>query len=256
MITKNLITDSPPDDWHDLQVEVGKILKECGLVVEVDKSISTVRGSVNVDVYAEDIVQKPTITYICECKNWSSAVPKTIVHGFRTVVTDFGANFGLLISSGGFQEGAYEAAANSNVKLLNWIQFQELFIDRWIKEYMLPRLYAEADPLVEYTEPINSRIARKAAALNTDSQKEFRNLQHKYAVLAFVAIRYSVPLLKNAKFPTLPLKTGVRPEHMNLEDGLPAEVLEANSLRQFLEVMSKHIQTGIHAFDKVFGERA
>lgn len=256
MSTKNVITDLIPADWHDLQVQVGRILEECGFVIEIDKSISTVRGSVNVDVYAEDRTQKPTTIYICECKDWSSSVPKTSVHSLRTVISDFGANWGLLISSGGFQRGAFEAAEKSNIKLLGWLEFQELFVDRWVDKYMLSRINEEIDPLVEYTEPINSRIFRKADALSPELRKEFVKLRNQYRVLATFALMYSFPEHMHRELPALPLKTSVKSENMNFEEGLPYDVLEATSLRQYLDVICKHAQTGVAAFDKVFGERA
>ncbi len=119
-----VINTSAPADWHDLQVQVNKILNECGLTSEIDKKITTVRGPVKVDVYAEDSFNRPPTTYLCECKHWKSSIPKTVVHAFRTVVTDFGANWGFIISSVGFQSGAQTAASKSNVKLLTWIEFQ------------------------------------------------------------------------------------------------------------------------------------
>lgn len=136
----NIITRTMPRDWKDLQQQVAEILKECGLETYLERTISTVRGTVEIDVYAEDKDQKPVATYLCECKHWKSSVPKTIVHSFRTVVSDYGANFGFIISSKRFQSGAYEAARKSNVKLLTWIEFQELFVERWISTYMIPRI--------------------------------------------------------------------------------------------------------------------
>ena len=51
----NLVMISPPlSDWKDLQRQVKIILQECGLNSETDKKIRTARGTVNIDVYAED----------------------------------------------------------------------------------------------------------------------------------------------------------------------------------------------------------
>jgi len=125
-----MINASPSKDWQDLQNEVAQIMRESGLVAEVEKKIETVRGPVNIDVYAEDNTQRPPVIYICECKHWRAAIPKTMVHAFRTVAADYGANWGLIISSAGFQAGTHEAARNSNIRLLNWHEFEELFEDR------------------------------------------------------------------------------------------------------------------------------
>jgi restriction system protein len=87
----NVITKDMPNDWGDLQRQVSQILQERGLETDLERSIKTARGTVEVDVYAEDRMQTPYVTYLCECKHWTSSVPQTIIHAFRTVVTDYGA---------------------------------------------------------------------------------------------------------------------------------------------------------------------
>lgn len=255
-----------PTDWKDLQQQVSQILKECGLEADLEKRIETVRGTVEIDVYAKDSTQTPAVIYLCECKHWESSVPQTIVHAFRTVVADYGANFGLIISSKAFQSGAYEAAKNSNVQLLTWIEFQELFVERWINNYMLPRIYREADPLIEYTEPVNSRIFRKADALPKKKQKRFIQLRRQYQFLAYFALNISIqssiaasfissPII-GSRLPELPMKNAMRTENHNIEGGLPIDLINAESLREFLNIISKHIQEGVYYFDELFGGRA
>lgn len=100
-----MITSAVPRDWKALQGQVGQILSECGLDVTVEKHVATVRGTVEIDVYARDSCHRPVLIYLCECKHWKTAVPQTIIHAFRTVVTDCGAHCGLIISSAGFQKG-------------------------------------------------------------------------------------------------------------------------------------------------------
>ncbi len=254
----NIIT-SMPSDWKDLQQQVSQILKECGLETYLERTISTVRGTVEIDVYAEDKEQKPVVTYLYECKHWKSSVPKTIVHSFRTVVSDYGANFGLIISSNTFQSGAYEAAEKSNVRLLTWIEFQELFVERWIKKYMQPRIYREADPLIEYTEPINSRIFRKADELEKGKQKQFIKLRKQYQVLASFAFHISIPsslVAPRNPIPELPIKKGMSVKNYKVAGGLPIDLINADSLKDLLNILSKHIREGVSSFDEVFGERA
>lgn len=262
----NVITKTVPSDWKDLQNNVSRILKECGLETYIEKTISTVRGNVEIDVYAEDKEQKPIVTYLCECKHWKSSVPKTIVHSFRTVLNDYGANFGLIISSATFQSGAYKAAEKSNVRLLNWIEFQEMFVERWTKKYMLPKIYEEADPLIEYTEPINSRIFRKANALEKGKQDRFIKLRKQYQILAYFALHISIQSSLAASFitssyirnpiPELPIKKGMSDKNYNIEGGLPVDLINADSLQDLLNILSKHIKEGVSSFDEVFGGRA
>lgn len=255
-----MINHSLPTDWRDLQAQVNRILQECGLTSEIEKNITTVRGRVNIDVYAEDSLQTPSLIYLCECKYWQSAVPQTVVHAFRTVAADYGANWGLLISLSGFQSGALEAAANSNIRLLGWDEFQELFTDRWLKNYMMPLLYKEIDPLIEYTEPINNRISREADKLDASGRARFEKLRDKYMLLAFSAVPFFASLLgprvpeppNQFMRPDLPLRKSLQAEQTF---NLPDELLDVMCLRDFANTFCKYAREGIAAFDNLFGRR-
>jgi restriction system protein len=253
----NIIIDHRlPKNWRDLQKQVAQILQECGLHSEIEKDIQTVRGVVNIDVYAEDIGSQPKIIYLIECKHWQSAVPKTIVHAFRTVVADYGANWGFIVSSGGFQSGTFEAAANSNIRLLTWEKFQKLFVMRWIKNFMVPQLYKEIYPLVEYTEPINSRIFNKADKLDDNSHHRFIELRKTFQDLAFLTL----PLYAQEPFNMMPRNLPLRNlKPFDTKDGqfaLPDEVLDAICLRDLVNLIIREARKGLAEFDKVFGERA
>jgi hypothetical protein len=146
------------------------------------RNVKLARGDVDIDVWADDH-NSPLNVIAIECKRWKTSVPKNVVHAFRAVVGDSGANTGLLIPAAGFQDGALEAAQYSNVRLQTWDEFQQMFAARWYGTFMAPRLFAEAGPLIDYTEPINSRITRKAAALDQGRLAEFRELRGKHALL-------------------------------------------------------------------------
>jgi len=158
--------DDMPASWRDLQGYVARILSECGVATAIEKVVKTARGKVEIDVWAHDSSSTPPQTYLVECKRWRDAVPQTVVHAFRTVVGDSGANWGAIVSSNGFQSGAYEAARYSNVRLLSWLEFQNLFAESWFEHYFCRLVGEKCDPLVEYTEPINSRIFKKADILS------------------------------------------------------------------------------------------
>ena len=250
-----MINREMPSEWRDLQNQVGLILRECGLDCEIEKTIQTVRGNVDIDVYAEDKSTQPTTIYLCECKHWQSAVPKTIIHAFRTVVSDYGANWGFVISSAGFQSGAFEAASNSNIRLITWTEFQDLFENRWIEQYMMPRLQ-ELDPLVEYTEPINSRIFRKTDELNEHLQDRFVNLRKQYQDLAYLTLHHYLPYPIGMKSQLdLPLRNAIISENMTAKN-IPDDVLDAVCLRDFVNAIYKYGYEGINAFDEIFGGRA
>lgn len=251
-----------PTSWRELQQRVAAILTECGLTVEVEKDIRTTRETVNIDVYAEDAAQNPKLTYICECKHWQRAVPKTVVHAIRSVVTDHGANWGIIISSGGFQSGAYEAAAHTNLQLVDWTGFQAIFEERWWRDYVVPRIEAEVDPLVEYTEPINSRIFRKADAMDEQSQRRFVELREQHREFAFFGLHfYALPkfrpdLLPRGSVPPLPVPAEDVAKLHKLAPNLPLNILQATTLRQLFDRIGAHAREALAEFDGLFGGRA
>ena len=166
-------------DWRDLQDKASLILQICGCNSEVERKIKTVRGEVNVDVHAIDLTTSPNLTYLCECKYWSSAVPKTVVHSFRTVVSDHGAHIGFLISKNGFQSGAYEAAQNSNIRLVNWFEFQEVFVERW-KEGRYETLRQAFEDIFEFYDYLSAPIGN-AISGNKERMEEFSLILKRFA---------------------------------------------------------------------------
>lgn len=249
-----MIDGSTPTDWRDLQVRVARILGECGFQASVEHELQTVRGSVVVDVYAEDSGQTPPATYVFECKNWKRRVPKSVVHSLRTVVSDTGVNWGVLVTSRGFQVGAREAAERANVRLLTWEGFEALFEQRWIERHLLPTLKREDDALVEYTEPINSRIMRKAEALSDERQGRFRVLRARYEALAMFSLSFRHGAFSQGARPT-PL-TGAATFGTQLLKALPLDVMEAVAHRDFLDRLVAHLRHATAQFDELFGERA
>ncbi len=245
-----------PDNWRALQNDVGKILRQCGFKVQIERTIRTVRGKVIVDVYAEDPVQSPKSVFLCECKNWKKKVPKTVVHSFRTVVSDYGANWGMIISSAGFQAGAVAAAKKSNILLLDWHGFNSMFRDRWIDTYMYPQIRHAAEAVSDYTEPINSRIFRKADALPPEAYQKFLQLRKKHFALAALALPFFAPRNFLHWGVDLPLNS---PTHLAKNPDVarvPAGLLKANKLAVYTRRICRLAQQAAMEFDVVFGERA
>jgi hypothetical protein len=57
------------------------------------------------------------VVWIVECKLWATKVTKLHVLALRQIVTDVGADRGILLSEAGFQSGAVEAATLTNVRV-------------------------------------------------------------------------------------------------------------------------------------------
>jgi hypothetical protein len=63
-------------------------------------------------------------------------IPQTVIHGFRTILSDLGANLGYIITTSDFQSGSFAASKLSNVKLLTWEGFHSEFEPSWYPKVM------------------------------------------------------------------------------------------------------------------------
>ena len=139
---------------------------------------------------------------------------------------------------------------------MNWDEFQGMFVERWYRQHMAPLLHAEADPLVEYTEPINSRIARKQNALPEKRRAQVRLLVERHMPLGvgfmpLYAGAFGAPVRLDP--PELPLRESINPE---LARRVPDGILDAPALRPLLDRLIAAYRSAIAEFDEAFGERA
>jgi len=64
-----MITNYIPKDWKDLQNKVARIMRHSGIKkVKTPQRLQTVRGQVEIDVYAEEDIQNQKLIILCECK--------------------------------------------------------------------------------------------------------------------------------------------------------------------------------------------
>ena len=125
------IFDNEPADWKELQDRVAQLFSEMGCDVRVGERVKLVRGEKEIDVLVGDPRTIPASVYLCECKFWSNPISQEVIHSFRTVLADFGAHRGFIISKVGFQSGAREAVKNTNLDLVTFDELQSIFFDRW-----------------------------------------------------------------------------------------------------------------------------
>ena len=242
------IFNEQPVDWRDLQVKVAQIFEGMGCSVEVEKDVETVRGIVNIDVHILDNSSFPAMKYICECKYWNTSVPKTIVHSFRTVVNDYGASAGFLIAKIGFQSGAFEAAKNSNVQLLDWNEFTSLVDDRWI-ESLVDKMDNIGRALRVYTNPLDGRCYERAKALGSDQLIRYNHLCHEYEVISYQCLRvlYIDPGERVSKENINIIIENVK---SNIE-----ELKDVSSYHEYFHTIIDLCSNGLMKFDFLFGER-
>jgi hypothetical protein len=249
-----MIERAPPADWRKLQDTTAKILSECGFESHTDVEIRRARGSVRVDVLAHDPSATPPAIYICECKHWQRPVSHDVLHDFRTVVVDARAHRGFVISAAGVEHGAQDAATHAKVALVSWEEFQQCFVERWFRTFMAPTLRTEGTALHEYTEPFHSRIARKASALPSERRAQFRLLQERYTVAAFILLMLSYASgARTPTVPVLPLRSSLGPL---APVELPTQILNAPALRPLMGAITQFYRHTTAEFDAVFGERA
>ena len=125
---------------------------------------------------------------------------------------------------------------------------------------------AVCDPLVEYTEYINSRIQRKASVLRKDEQQELVRLvrQHESLGMFCLLIRaQEIALLQSVLspsvmsiMPTLPLRVSLADRLSSGTLTLPDSILDATALRPLLEIVVGESERAVAEFDAVFGGRA
>lgn len=232
-----MITEKEPTTWQELQEWTAQILTDCGIPAETEVSLKTVRGIVEIDVIAEETIEGRSSTILVECKNWKSRVPQGVVHGFRTVVHDIGANSAYIISKAGFQSGAYEAAQHTNIQLLTWWEFQRIFEDQWYWTYLTNEAVERLDALYSYLEPIPA-MAHWDQYLDAEDVERLKTIYHdnlQFGALIF-ALQPFMAMLPNGKRKIqLPLGAGVE------ECGnLPAALRERTGYREFLAEIIKY----------------
>jgi hypothetical protein len=104
-------------DWKDYQEEAASFFRDLGLEADTDVSIKGVRTTHDIDVYVKSHQVGFDIVWLIECKYWKRPVTKLHVLALREIVTDVGADRGILLSESGVQSGAKEAATLTNVHI-------------------------------------------------------------------------------------------------------------------------------------------
>lgn len=241
------IFSKEPNNWRELQDMVATIFLDMGYETTVEKDIKTVRGKVNVDVFAHKKVQRLSETVIVECKNWARAVTKSTIHSFRTIVSDSGANLGLIVSKKGFQKGAYEAAENSNILLLTFEEFQIEFRDQWLDD-VIERNATAVYPLRRYCDVMDSFIDKHIEQLTEEKQQIYRKLINQYDSLSGLASRMFYKSIGSNKLHNY-LEEVILENYKRLPLNNPA------SLHSYFDFLHRFSLEGLKAFDNLFEKK-
>jgi hypothetical protein len=243
-----------PTDWEDLERLVADVLEKAGLDVEHKKIIQTVRGQVEIDVYGIQRINERQFVLFCECKHWKARVPQTIVHAFRSVVQDAGANAGYIISSEGFQEGAITAAANSPIKLVNWQEFQLEFEADYFQNYFRAKLQEYVDGIVTFVEPLSPGFFLASGRLVDEDVNEFLRLKEKYVDFAFTCLAF-FPYMEQFRQGESRLRLPIRQFQERTPINIPEHIAIIDDYESFLEAARQFVEEGVREFRAVLKER-
>jgi hypothetical protein len=164
-----MIFDTEPQNWTELQDYVGQMFNECGFETEVSKVVELVRGKKEIDVYTQDTRSEYKPIILVECKFWNKPISQETIHSFRTVVADFGANIGFIVSKNGFQKGSYEAAKKTNIKLVSLKELETEYYSKW-KQAMVEKYMPYADRLFPYWD-YPGKMPKNGITINFDVQQ-------------------------------------------------------------------------------------
>ncbi len=162
-----MIFDKEPKNWIELQDYVGQMFNECGFQTEVSKIVELIRGKKEIDVFTQDLKSEYSPIILIECKFWNKPINQETVHAFRTVVNDYGANLGFIVSKVGFQSGCYDAIKNTNIKLVTLKELEKKYITRWKSEMVL-KYMPYADKLFPYWDYTGGRMPSNRKIFTTE----------------------------------------------------------------------------------------
>jgi hypothetical protein len=110
-------TERAPRNWRAYQERVATFFRSLGLEATADLTVEGIRTTHAIDVFVKSFHVGFDVVWIVECKHWAKKITKLHVLALRQIVTDVGADRGILLSERGFQSGAVEAATLTNVRV-------------------------------------------------------------------------------------------------------------------------------------------
>jgi restriction system protein len=178
----------------------------------------------------------------------SSRTPD-VIHAFRSVVADSGANVGYIISSAGFQSGAFTAADLTNLRLMTWGEFQEEFEATWIERYLRPLFDDKLADIIQYTAPLPPGFFLKLSEAKQDAFAALAIRHEAFGLLALSLASDDHPYKPNFQ---LPLRTNLEKRGFSIDE-IPSSVLDAMSYRDFARAVLEHTEGLLREFDRIRG---
>ncbi len=238
-----MIFENEPQTWQQLQTYVGQMFEECGFETEVSKVVELVRGKKEIDVYAKEVHGEYQPIILVECKFWNSPIPQEIIHSFRTVVSDYGANIGFIVSKVGFQSGSFEAIEKTNIHLVDLKELEKVYYMKWLRT--MPKKYLDlADKLFPYWDPCGGKIPTSKDKFSWDNTRLVHNAYK--PICSIGPWDLENPNYHERKFPmTIPI----------IDDDLNQVSIETiRSYRQYFDVVERDKEKALKHFKILYGE--
>ena len=237
-----MIYESEPKTWKDLQNKVAEILNESGIDAKVEYHPNSVRSDIEIDVYACEKIGNRDNIFVIECKNWNHKIPQTVVHAVRTVVQDVGGNTGYIISRKGFQKGAYEAAKLTNIKLLTWNEFQDLFEEQWRKIFFDEYIEQNWRKVIDYSDPFF--WPKWANELTENKKDELRKLLYKMDEWGILLLKLKIVRFFNKdEIIHLPLK------QYDFSNKYPSDLVDIVGFKELIQKLHTYCDSVLREYD-------
>jgi hypothetical protein len=237
-----MIFDNEPENWKQLQNFVGQMFQECGFETEISKVVPLVRGKKEIDVYTQDVKSEYKPIILIECKFWNKPVSQETIHSFRTVVNDFGANTGFIVSKNGFQSGSYEAVKNTNIKLVSLKELEAEYYTKW-KQGMVEKYKQYGDLLFPYWDYPGKMPQKDSEFFN------YENVQLVYSAYKPICSLGSGSLFSKGFKINYPIQVPIINDRFEIID---SEIISTD--RQYFDFVEKYKEKSLYHFKKLYGE--
>ncbi|MPN14730.1 hypothetical protein SDC9_162057 [bioreactor metagenome] len=129
---RELVSSISPTEYEVLCLEILNSYAETehlsNFSIQHNIKITVDDGTYQIDVYASFIAMGVEFKVITECKRYSTSVSREKVAVLNDKVKSLGAHKGIMISTSGFQSGAYEYAKKHGIALIQVIDKNALHI--------------------------------------------------------------------------------------------------------------------------------
>ena len=126
-----MIYSKDPKNWQQLESWVANVFTDIGCDTSVGIPAKDSDGIIDVDVWVVDNRDKPAVSYHVECKHWGdNQVGGKAVSRLIDDLGNTSANRGMIVSTSGFDQEAYDAAGGHPIDLLSFDELQTRYWPR------------------------------------------------------------------------------------------------------------------------------